>query len=310
MEIQTETGLKEALKYLEHGQWAQAQEVTSSLFVHDLDCKELSYTNRYCCFWVDSLRRHDGDTLSDQGDHLLEEWKSFQTTFLPREKYTYEPALEAIHKGFFSSSLKLYSKLMDEKDPMHRAVILQNMGICYKKLGDFENARECLSEANSIYPNQASVLAQLADCFSLCGEDRYGKVLFREAFFIDPEKIDTVFLDSQLIRCLIDKTIEKGYTGKLINYWIPIFGTLYGIFNIKRELTPQEATRINRDIYELESEYKDPACNSEVLVPQMLNNYFWLIDHYVLRKESVNKINEILLKIKILDSSVYNSFVQ
>ena len=68
--------------------------------------------------------------------------------------------------------------------------------------------------------------------------------------------------------------------------------------------------RINRDIYELESEYKDPACNSEVLVPRMLNNYFWLIDHYVLRKESVNKINEILLKIKILDSSVYNSFVQ
>ncbi len=308
MEIQTETGLKEAIKYLEEGQPAKAQEVTSSLFVHELDCKELSYTNRCCIIWIDSLRRLRDFSDSERGDRLLEEWKEFQH-FLPKEKYTYEPALFAVHKGFFTTALKLYSKLLDDKDLSHRAVILQNMGICYKRLGDFENARNCLSEANSIYPNQASVLAQLADCFSLCGEDRNGKVLFREAFFLNPEKIDTDFLDSQLIRCLITTTTEKGYTGKLLNYWIPIFGTLCGIFNIKRELTPQEAARLNRNIYELESEYKDPACNAEILVPRMLNSYFWLIDHYVSRHENVNKINEILLKIKILDSSVYNAFV-
>ena len=308
MEIQTETGLKEALKYLEDGQPAQAQGVISSLFEHELDCTELSYTNRCCIFWIDSTRRLKKLSEAEQSDCILEDWKAFQL-FLSREKYTYEPALYAVRKGFFSSAIKLYSKLLDEKDLMHRAVILQNMGICYKKLGDFENARNCLSEANSIYPNQSSVLAQLADCFSLCGEDRNSKVLFREAFFLEPEKIDTDFLDSQLIKCLITTTTEKGYTGKLLNYWIPIYGTLCGIFNIKRELTPQEAARLNRNIYELESEYKDPACNAEILVPRMLNSYFWLIDHYVSRHENVNKINEILLKIKILDSSVYNAFV-
>ena len=309
MEIQTETGLKEALRFLEEGQPAKAQGVISSLFEHELDCKELSYTNRCCIYWIDSTRRHKEISDSERGDRLLEDWKSFQQ-FLSREKYTYEPALYAVHKGFFSTALKLYSKLLDEKDPSHHAEILQNMGICYKRLGDFENARNCLSEANGIYQNKASVLAQLADCYSLCGEDRKGKVLFREAFFLDPEKIDIDFLDSQLIKCLISTTAEKGYTGKLLQHWIPIYGTLCGVFNIKRELTSQEAARLSRNIYEMESEYKDPACNADLLVPRLLNSYFWLIDHYVLRHENVNKINEILLKIKILDLSVYNAFVK
>lgn len=308
MEIQTETGLKEALKFLEEAQPVQAQGVISTLFEHELDCKELSYTNRCCIFWIDSTKRLKELNDFEKGVQLLADWKSFQL-FLSREEYIYEPAYFAVHKGFFKAALQHYTRFLEEKEPLRKAEALQNAGICYKELGDFENARNCLSEANNFYPNQASVLAQLADCYSLCGEDRYGKVLFREAFFLDPEKIDIDFLDSQLIKCLISKTAEHGYTGKVLQYWIPVYGTLYGIFNIKRELTPQEVSKLKRNIYEMENEYKDPGCNAKILVPRLLNSYFWLIDHYVLKHENATKINEILLKIKILDSSVYNAFV-
>lgn len=310
MEIQTEKGLKEALHFLENADPVQAQLIIGKLFEQELGCKELSYTNRCCTFWIESSRRLNGITNSyEKGLRILSDWKSFME-FLKRENFVYEPALYSVQKGYFSSALKYYTKCMDEKDPVHRAEVFKNAGICYKKLGDYENARTCLSEANNICPNIASVLAELADCFSLCGEDRYGKVLFREAFFLSPESIDIDFLDSELIKCLIEKTLEKGYSGKVLQHWIPVYGILCGIFNIKRELTSQEVGRLKQNIYAMENEFKDPSCNTAVLVPDLLNSYFWLIDHYMLTHAEASNINEILLKIKILDSSIYDTYTK
>ena len=58
-------------------------------------------------------------------------------------------------------------------------------------------------------PEKASILAEMADCYALCGEEKTSKVLFREAFFINPETIDLDFLESELIECLVKKTKEK-----------------------------------------------------------------------------------------------------
>lgn len=311
MEVNTERGLKEALALMELGNPRSAQDIITSLFESELDCKELIYTNRCCTFWLDTMRRLkmlENDPY-ELGEKILTEWKTF-TYFAEKEKEVYQPAVYAVQKGYFSNALEIYTKLLDDKDAQQRAEMYRKAGICYKKLGDFENARTFLTEANNIYPNLSSVLAELADCYSLCGEDRIGKVLFREAFFADPEGIDLDFLDSELIKCLIQKTSEKGYTGKALQYWIPVYGVLCGVFNIKRELTSQEVARLKKNIFAMESEYKDPSCNAEILVPQLLNYYFWQIDHYVLINENVEKINETLLRIKILDSSVYEQYTK
>ena len=310
MEIQTEKGLKEALHFLEEADPVQAQLIIAKLFEHEIECDELVYTNRCCTFWRETAGRLKGISNSyEKGQRLLSDWKSFQE-FLSRGTYVYQPAFFSVQKGYFTAALDYYTRQMDEKDPVHQAEIYRNAGICCKKLGDFEHARNCLSEANDKDPKNASVLAELADCYSLCGEDRYGKVLFREAFFLDAESIDTDFLDSELIKCLIAKTEEKGHTGKAFKQWIPVYGVLCGIFNIKRELTSQEVGRLKQNIYAMENEYKDPMCNTEVLVPSLLNSYFWLIDHYVLTHESTSKVNEVLLKIKILDPSIYEAYIK
>ena len=310
MEILTEKGLKEALHFLETGDPDEAQLIIAKLYERELGCEELNYTNRCCTFWRETSARLKRISNSwEKGQQLLSEWKSFQD-FLSREKYVYKPAQYSVQRGYFTSALEYYSMQMDEKDPVHRAEIYKNAGICYKKLGDYENARVCLSQANDLCPLKAPVLAELADCYSLCGQDKLGKVLFREAFFLSAEDIDIDFLDSELIRCLIDKTREKGHTGKAFKQWIPVYGILCGIFNIKRELTSQEVGRLKQNIYAMESEYKDPSCNKEILVPKLLNSYFWLIDHYVLTHENAAKVNEILLKLKILDSSIYEAYIK
>lgn len=310
MEIQTEAKLKEVLEYLKQGNPLEAQKIISFLFEKDLESKELIYTNKCCIFWLDSIVRINRiDDPYERSESLLLEWKNFQN-FIARETESYEPALFAVQQGFFSNALERFSRLFDEKDTYQKAEIYKKAGICYKKLGDFEHARTYLTEANTIYPNLSSVLAELADCYSLCGEDKFGKVLFREAFFTDPSSIDLDFLDSELIKCLIEKTKSKGYTGKTLQYWIPVYGVLTGVLNIKRELTSQEVARLKKDIYAMENEFKDPACNGEILIPRLLNCYFWLMDHYDLAKENPAKISDVLLKIKILDSNVYEMYIK
>lgn len=288
----------------------EAQKIIGSLFENDLESTELMYTNKCCIFWSDSIQRLKRiEDSYERSENVLLEWKNFQS-YISREDEPYEPALIAVQQGFFSNALEEFKKLMEEKDALQKAEIYRKIGICYKKLGDFENARIFLTEANNIYPNMSSVIAELADCYSLCGEDKIGKVLFREAFFTAPENIDLDFLDSELIKCLIEKTKSKGYTGKVLQYWIPVYGVLSGVFNIKRELTSQEVARLKKDIYAMENEIKDPSCNSEILIPRMLNCYFWLMDHYDLARETQAKINEVLLRIKILDSSVYEAYIK
>ena len=310
MDIQTEAELKVALGFLKQGNPLEAQKIISSLFEQDLESTELSYTNKCCIFWGDSIKRLKSiEDNIERSESILQEWKDFQN-YISRETKPYEPAQYAVQEGFFKNALEEYKKMLEEKDPLQKAEIYKNTGICYKKLGDFENARTFLTEANNIYPNQSSVLAELADCYSLCGEDKFGKVLYREAFFADPDSIDLDFLDSELIKCLIEKTKSKGYSGKALQYWIPVYGVLCGVFNIKRELTSQEVARLKKDIYAMENEIKDPSCNSEILIPRMLNCYFWLMDHYDLANETQAKINEVLLRIKLLDSAVYEMYIK
>ncbi len=310
MDIQTEAELKVALGFLQQGNPLEAQKIISSLFEHDLESTELVYTNKCCIFWIDSIKRLKSINDSfERSESILLEWKNFQD-YISRESLPYEPAQFAVQQGFFKNALEEYKKMLEEKDPLQKAEIYKNAGICYKKLGDFENARAFLTEANNIYPNLSSVLAELADCYSLCGEDKFGKVLYREAFFADPDSIDLDFLDSELIKCLIEKTKSKGYSGKALLYWIPVYGVLGGVFNIKRELTSQEVARLKKDIYAMENEIKDPSCNSEILIPRMLNYYFWLMDHYDLANENQAKINEVLLRIKLLDTAVYEMYIK
>jgi len=310
MEIQTEVKLQEVLKLLEQGKPEEAHELICPLFLEDIESKELEITNRCCMFWIDSSRRLKSiEDPFERCENLFPEWKNYQS-YISRIEGVYEPALYAIQKGFFSTALKDFETLFDEKDAFQRAEAYKKAGICYKELGDYETARNLVKESTSIYNNSASAIAELADCYCLCGDERIGKLLFREAFFINPEAIDLDFMESELIKFLIRTTKAKGYTGRQLQYWIPIYGVLHGILSVKRDLTSQEVAKLINNVYGMEAERRDPGCDSKVLTPKLLNSYFWLLDHYLKHNENNAKINELLLKIKILDPSIYEMYTR
>ena len=310
MEIQTESRLKKAISHLENANPEGAKSILASLFEYEFECPELIFTADCCNFWIPCIAQlSEIENPFERGETLLAEWKNFQP-FVARKKYCFEPALEATERGVFSCALENYSQLFDERDACQRAEIYRKAGLCCKKLGKFENAEECLSKANNAQPGTAAVLAELADCYALCGEDRNAKVLFREAFFIDPERIDLLFLDSALIKSLIAKVMEKGYAGAVLQQWIPVYGTLLGVFSVKRELKVQEMSKLKQEIYALENELKDPSSDASLLTPRLINLYFWLIDCYTRTDNSNKLINDTLLKIKILDATIYELYIK
>jgi len=310
MGIQTQEELTKAYGFLEAGKPEQARQILSAALENELDNKDIIFALRCCNFWIDYTRQMESlEDPFERGEGIVNEWKSFKA-FTGREKNPNADILYAVRRGIFSLALENYNKLANERDPVQKAEISRKTGLCYKKFGEYETARNYLIEANAAQPGSAPILAEMADCYALCGEDRKAKVLFREAFFVDAQKIDFNFLDSELICCLIRKVTEKGYTGAALQEWIPVYGVLFGVFNVKRELRSQEVGRLKQEIYAKENESKDPSSDSAVLTPRLINMYFWLIDHYVLTNEDTAKINQILLKIKILDPEVYTQFVK
>ncbi len=310
MKIQTEVGLKKVIACMERADPAEAQKILENLFEDEFECGELVFTADCCNFWIPHIRQINAlENAFERGESLLADWKRFRS-FLSRKANVYKPAVEAIDRGVFLCALENYRQLLDERDTAQKAEIYRKAGLCCKKLGKFEEAKEFLTASNTAQPGIPSVLAELADCFALCGHERNAKVLFREAFFIDPAKIDASFLDSELIRVLFEKTAEKGYTGMTLLQWIPVYGVLYGVFNVRRELKLQEISKLKQEIYAIETEMKDPSCDSVNLTPRLINLYFWLIDYYLASNDNSKPVNDTLLKIKILDSAVYEQYMK
>lgn len=292
------------------GNLAEAKELINGALVYQLENQEFLFTLACCNFWIEAIERAKRlDDAYERGQSYCSEWKNF-LQFLSREERTFDRTLFAVKTGIFSLALECFNQLASERDPMQKAEILRKTGLCYKKLGSYETARGCLAEANDAYQNSAAIIAEMADCYALCGEEKQAKVLFREAFYINPQAIEPEFLDSELIQCLIRNVKQKGYAGSALLEWIPVYGQLYGVFTVKRKLRPTEIARLKREIYAKETEIKDPACQRDLIAPRLINLYFWLIDYFVAAKENVSKMNEIITRIKILDTEIYELYIK
>ncbi len=305
MSVSCEQELEKAYKFLEEGKTGEARNVLSAALEYNFDNSELSFAHWCCSYWNDFISRLSRMDSYEQGDGLIKRWKTFKSDCEGKKDFQQRSFL-AMQKGVFSLALKAYENTKTD----FSADLSYKKGLCNKKLGNYELALDFLTEAYRESPQSAVILAEMADCLALCGEEKNAKVLFREAFFVDAGKIELDFLDSELICCLIRQVRQKGYTGAVLQEWIPVYGVLYGVFNVKRELRSQEAGRLRQDIFATENEIKDPSNDSKILIPRLINMYFWLIDHYSHSNEGQAKINECILQIRVHDENIYRLYTK
>jgi hypothetical protein len=136
------------------------------------------------------------------------------------------------------------------------------------------------------------------------------KAFFREAFFLNPQNVDLDGMESEMIRRLAAKVKEMGFKSPELVEWVPVYGVLFGVFTVKRELRSIEYGKLRQAIYSLEVELREEPKKKEILMPRLLNRYFWLIDHFICSKESREKIDEVLLKIKELNPAIYEHYTK
>lgn len=263
---------------------------------------------KYTSFWTD--RQTHADQLADpfdRGEYLLGQWLLFED-FVARIGEPVEMVVDAVRQHVFGTALAYYREVYQDRSNRDAQLLLR-IGRCYKGIGAFDRALTFLRAATGQDPGDASILAELADALALADEAAQAKVFFREAFYLDPQRIDIARLESELILRLISAVRDKGYTGAELREWIPVYGYLYGVFNVKRELRSIEFGRLKQAVYELERELRDGTGDAELLKPRLINRYFWLIDHYTAVGESQGTIEEVNIKIRSVDPDVYNQYV-
>jgi tetratricopeptide (TPR) repeat protein len=257
-----------------------------------------------------AARQGQGDMYA-RGKFILSRWDAFYS-FLDRigwgENAEYDPCHYAIKRFVFSATLQSFQDILGDGVNRHDPDLLLQVGRCYKGVGNYEEALKYLEQAVRFKREDGDVLSQLADVNALMDEIRSAKALFREAFFVDAQKVDIRSMESEMILRLRDQVQAEGYTGRELLEWIPVYGCLYGIFSVKRELKQLEVGRLKQSIFALEFARRSNQEDPGLLVPRLINRYFWLIDHYENVQEDPQLIAETLLKIKLLDSAVHERY--
>ena len=300
--------LSNAYESLRSVDLAAATDLLDRALAEDYEHPEVLYSLKCSNFWNERLSRlHSMQNPFERGEFVMGQWKSF-ANFSTKLAGDFERARYAFKRFAFSLALEQYKLLPPEENESHEAELSLRIGRCYKGAGDFDSALKCLESATKARKDDAEVLAELADTYALAGDARSSKALFREAFYIAPQRIDVDMLESEMIRRLIDRVASLGYSGAELVEWIPVYGSLLGVFTVKRELKAVEAGKLRQSIYQLENELKENAESRGFLVPRLINRYFWLIDYYLAAKEDRARIEEILLKIRLLDVSIYKQY--
>ncbi len=291
------------------GAFEDALEVLEDALALDFEHKDVLSALKCANFWKERISRLSAMTDPFEiGEYLFKEWKVF-VSFIGKARDSFEQGYFAIRQWVFGHALLRYTRVVRESGDQD-AEILFRIGRCYKGIGDYERAIEFMEQANHKRREDPEILAELADCYAFINEVRASKAFFREAFFINPQRIDVTSLESLTICRLIERLKDMGYASPELEEWIPVYGVLFGVFNVKRELKAIEYGKLRQAIFSYEAmvaEDREKAARGQV-IPRLLYRYFWLIDHYINSGEPREKIDEVLLKIRNLDESIYTQY--
>ena len=303
--------LKPVFDKLKEGDVDSACSLAAKVLENNLDNEYVKCVYNAIIFWKEKLSISvTRSTLFDRGEYLFSQWSGF-LQFMKRYDEKCDAVIYALKGCVFNIIVELYSLSLRKNLLENRVQVYRKLGLCYKMLGRYEKAIEFLKYASSLDATSSSILAELADSYAMCGDERMSKVYFREAFFKDAVSVQKDFLESEAIKSIIDMLDEMGFRDTELLAWVPIYAVLGGLFSVKRQLKAVELGKIKQEIFLLETSVKEnKSRNVRLEIPRLINSYFWLIDHYSRDSSNKAKIDELLLRIKLLNEDVYYSYIR
>jgi len=296
---------QEAVNYINIGAWEKTLRLLDALASCDFPAERVKADKMYVRFWLARKQKYmEMDDHYKRGIFLFRQWKVF-LDFINNVKHD-EKVFFAVKSRIFSQALYSFSRFASESR-ISDASTLFNIGVCYKNMGNYAEAIRNLEMANARRNSDAAVLSELADCYEMTNESKAARIFFREAFYIDPQEIDLDSLESTMIHSLVKVVENVGYMGKILKEWIPVYGVLEGVFDMKRELKPLEIAQLRQAIVTLEAALNEKE-NQALNVPRLINKYLWLIDFYQVNGNNSGVIENTLKKIRDLNPAVYELY--
>jgi tetratricopeptide (TPR) repeat protein len=273
----------------------------------DFEHPEVLYAMKCLIWWLERIKRlEDFHSPYEKGGFILSQWKFFYV-FAGRIGEPYDSCQYALRRYVFSLALDSFGSILGDGTNQQDPELLLQVGRCYKGVGNYEEAVKYLEQAVRLRGDDGATLAELADVNALLGDARTAKVFFREAFFLDPQGIDLLSLESEMILRLRRMVEELGYTGQDTAEWMPVYGCLKGVFSVKKELKQVELGKLKQSILSLENDLRSGSGTAS-LKPRLLNRYFRLIDYYENVRDNSDAVEETMLKIKFIDPAIYEQY--
>lgn len=298
-------------KHLENGDFKSASNELDLLLKQDISHEQIISCLKVIGFWQDCFDRFYQIAANEhyqKGFFIIKQWIVFHTHFKSLLPYL-EVELYGLKLFLFEQALlefkQINSHLRDEESLLH-------ISRCYKGLDNYEQALRFIDNCFKRNRSNPTVMAEYADLLLLTEHTVMGKLLYKEAFFLDPQRVELAFLESPIILKMIEIISKKEYDINRVKSWIPVYGAIYDAFNIKRGLRTVELGRIKSTIYSLES--TNSYLEDPIQKAKLLNHYFWYIDH--LKETVVNnitakdEIDQLLSKIKRVDVEIYKEYTK
>ncbi|MCK5737500.1 MAG: hypothetical protein KAH21_13530 [Spirochaetaceae bacterium] len=301
--------ITDSYRYFEDGDFVKAENLLDAAHALDFENPEVCSALRACGFW--HQRQQSLEKLNDngaRGDYLRRQWRHYEGIYRAGFSHPLDEGSARLKRWVHITALTYFLK--HGSDFTDSETLLQT-GRCRKVLGRYEECIATLEEAVRLSGDYDSrLLAELADTYALIGESQPAKVLMREALFLDAEKIDLDEIVSPLFRRLIGRLEkERDIESSGFSEWLPVFGALWGVLDVKRELSPVEYGKLKQTIYALKSEFADGDKQGR-LKPRLINHYFRLMDHYQSSGAGRWAIDEVLMEIKLLSPAIYRTYFE
>lgn len=298
-----------AHKLLEEGMFKQAIALYESIIKENPGYPGVVDGIKVSKFWISRKNKLNKYVTSyDKGKLLFKEWKDFEK-HMNKNNIKHGRSTAAVQKYIFSDIIESFGRAYNEGVVPDTDILIQ-IGDLFKKLGNYVKAIDIYEYARSFNIEDPSLLAKLGDCYCSIDEISKAKVLFREAFFLDPGQIELDQIESPFIHMLYRKTIEIINNPEITIYWVPILAEVKSVFNVKREPKKGELDELRNKIEKLENEYITNRKKRMYIEPRLLNHYFWLIDTLKISGGSKKEIEQSLQRINEINPGIFAQYLE
>jgi tetratricopeptide (TPR) repeat protein len=298
-----------AHKLLEEGSFSEAIRIFENIIQENDRYPGVPDGIRAARFWigrVNKLKKYSNPY--EKAKLLLKEWRDFER-YMSKNSVKHGRSTAAIQKYIFGDIIESFTRAYNEGVVPDTAILVQ-IGDCFKKLGNFEKAIDMYEYARSFNNEDPALLSKLGDCYFSIDETSKAKVLFREAFFIDPGLVELECIDSPFIHMLYDKTAQRIRDPETSIFWLPVIAEISRAFNVKREPKKGELEKLRGEIQKLEAEYSTNKRGRAFIKPNLINHYFWLIDSLMMVGGSKKEIEESLQRISEIDGEIFSLYME